>query len=207
MLYQFQTGRIDYCDGLNLTLIQPDTSVLRFEHIKNLNINKNGISFHGRYVPSRSEIVGLKYKDKDNDEFEINVIYLGENDKSIEVYCNPNIPNFHNLDISIKYISKQDCEFLPLSEAYYQIIMTELKEKGYVYDRNNIEIYKDIWKPKIGEIYWYVTSFGAITETLYDNNDIQDEIRMNIGNCFQTSEQAEEAREVFVKWFKIYRKH
>lgn len=206
MLYQFENGRIEYYDGLNITIIQPDTSVLRFEHIKHLAINKNGISFHGKYIPSPSEIVGLKYKNKNNDEFEINVIYLGENDKSIEVYCNPNIPNFDNLDISIKYISKKDCEFLPLSKACYQIIIAELKEKGYVYDRNNIEIYKDIWKPKFGEIYWYVTSFGAITETLYDSNDIQDEIRMNIGNCFQTKEQAEKAREAFVKWFKSYRR-
>lgn len=206
MLYKFQTGRIDYYDGLNLTLIQPDTSVLRFEHIKNLNINRNGISFEGKYVPSRSEIVGLKYKNKDNDEFEINVIYLGENDKSVEFYCNPNIPNFDNLDISIKYISKKDFEFLPLSESYYQSIIAELKERGYVYDRNNIEIYKDIWKPKLNETYWFVTSFGVVTNTFYIGDDIHDEMHINIGNCFQTKEQAEEAKEAFVKWFKAYRR-
>lgn len=62
MLYQFQNGRIDYYDGLSLTLIQPDTSVLRFEHIENLSINGNGISFHGKYIPAPSEIVALRYK-------------------------------------------------------------------------------------------------------------------------------------------------
>lgn len=207
MLYQFQNGRIDYYDGLDLTLIQPNTSVLRFVHIENLRIDKNGISFHGNYIPSRNEIVGLKYKNENNDEFEINVIYLGENDKSIEVYCNPNIPNFDNLDISIKYISKKDCEFLPLSEAYYQTIMTELKEKGYVYDRNNIEIYKDIWKPKLDEIYWYITSFGIVTDTFRSKGDACDDRHIELGNCFQTKEQAEESKEAFVKWFKAYRRH
>lgn len=206
MLYQFPNGRIDYYDGLNLTLIQPDTSVLRFEYIENLAINNNGISFHGKYIPSPSEIVGLKYKNKVNDEFEINVIYLGENDKSIEVYCNPNIPEFDNLNTSTKYISKKDCEFIPLSEAYYKLIMTELKEKGYIYNRNDIEIYKDIWKPEINEVYWYITSFGIVTDTFRCEGDGCDNRHIELGNCFQTKEEAEEARKAFVKLFKSYRR-
>ena len=206
MLYQFEKGTIDLYDGFTLVLILPNTSILGFNNVTDLNINKKGISFRGNYIPSKSEIVGLKYKNKNNDDCEINVIYLMEDDKTIELYCNPNIPNFDNLDISKKYISKKDCEFLPLSEAYYQIIMTELKEKGYVYDRNNIEIYKDIWKPKLSETYWYITSFGVVTDTFYVGDDIHDELHINIGNCFQTKEQAEEAREAFVKWFKAYRR-
>lgn len=206
MLYQFEKGTIDLYDGFTLVLILPNTSVLGFNHVTDLNINKKGISFRGNYIPSKSEIVGIKYKNKNNDDCEVNAIYLLEDDKTIEVYCNPNIPNFDNLDISQKYISKKDCEFLPLSEAYHQIIMTELKEKGYVYDRNNIKIYKDIWKPKDGDIYSYITSFGEIGNRFYTNGDIQDELRISIGNCFQTKEQAEEAREAFVKWFKAYRR-
>ena len=205
MLYQFQAGRIDYYDGLNLTLIQPDTSVLKFENIENLNINGNGISFHGEYIPSYGEIVGLQYKNKNNDDCEINVIYLGKDDKHIAVYCNLNIPNFDHLDISKLSISKKDCEFLPLSEGYYQVIMTELKEKGYVYDRNNIEIRKDIWKPKPDETYYYISSFAVVNDTYYQEGYEYDEMRMNIGNCFQTKEAAEEARKAFIKWFKAYR--
>ena len=205
MLYQFETGRIDYYDGLNLTLIQLDTSVLRFEHIKHLAINKNGISFHGKYVPSPSKIVGLKYKNKNNDDCEINVIYLREDHNGICVYHDPNIPNFDNLDISKEYYHLDNYEFLPLSEAYYQIIMTELKEKGYVYNRNDIKIYKDIWKPENGGIYWYITSFGSVTQTIYTEDYIQDKLRMSIENCFQTKKQADEAKEAFVKWFKTYR--
>ena len=206
MLYQFQAGRIDYYDGLNLTLIQPDTSVLKFENIENLNINGNGISFHGRYIPSTSEIVGLKYKNKNNDEFTINVIYLGETDKHFEVYYNPNMPDFDNLTISTKYISKKDCEFLPISESYLAAIMTELKDKGYVYDRNNLEIYKDIWKPKPSQVYWYINSAGIVTNTFYLKDNSHDEMQINIGNCFQNRSEAEEARKAFIKWFKAYRR-
>ena len=206
MLYQFEKGTIDLYDGYTLVLVLPNTSVLGFNHVTDLNINKKGISFRGNYIPSKSEIVGLKYKNKDNDEFEINVIYLMEDDKTIEVYHNPNIPDFDNLTISTKYISKQDCEFLPLSEAYYKIIMTELKEKGYIYDRNNIEIYKDIWKPEIDQPYWYVTSFGAVVQTFYTGDDIHDAMHISIGNCFQTKSKADEAKEAFVKWFKAYRR-
>lgn len=207
MLYQFENGRIEYYDGLNLTLIQPDTSVLRFKHIKHLCINKNGISFHAVYIPESGEIVTLKYTDKESNDCKINVIYLGEDDKRIEIYCNPNIPEFDNLNISTKYISKKDYEFIPLSEDYYQIIMIELKEKGYVYNRNDIEIYKDIWKPINDETYWYITSFGIVTDTYRSEGDACDNRHIELGNCFQTKEQAEEAREAFVKWFKAYRQN
>lgn len=206
MLYQFEKGTIDLYDGFTLVLVLPNTSVLGFNHVTDLNINKKGISFRGNYIPSKCEIVGLKYKNKDNDDCEINVIYLMEDDKTIEVYCNPNIPNFDNLTISTKYISKKDCEFLPISESYLATIMTELKEKGYVYDRNNIEIYKDIWKPKNGDLCWYVSSFGTVTNTIYAERDIADEALISLGNCFQTKEQAEEANKAFVKWFKAYRR-
>ena len=206
MLYQFENGRIEYYDGLNLTLIQPDTSVLRFEHIKHLAINKNGISFHGKYIPSPSEIVGLKYTNKQGDDCELNVIYLREDHNGICVYHDPNIPNFDNLDISKEYYHLDKYEFLPLSEAYYQIIMTELKEKGYVYNRNDIEIYKDIWKPTLLDDYYYVTATGSINKTVYVEDDISDRMRLEIGNCFKTEEEAQEASEAFVKWFKAYRR-
>ena len=206
MLYQFEKGTIDLYDGCNLVLVLPNTSVLGFNHVSDLNINKKGISFRGNYIPSKSEIVGFKYKNKDNDECEINVIYLGEDDKRIEVYCNPNIPCFDNLNISTKHISKKDCEFLPLSEAYYQIIMTELKEKGYVYDRNSIEIYKDVWIPTLLDDYYYVTATGSINKTVYVEDDISDRMRLEIGNCFKTEEEAQEVSEAFVKWFKAYRR-
>ena len=205
MLYQFQTGRIDYYDGLNLTLIQPDTSVLRFEHIKNLSINKNGISFEGKYIPSPSEVVGLKYKNKQGDDCDITVIYLKEDHNGVCVYHNPNIPNFDNLNISKAYYHLKEYEFLPLSEGYYQSIITELKEKGYVYDRNNIEIYKDIWKPEFDETYWYITSFGVATDTFRCKGDTCDDRHIELGNCFQTKEQAQKAVDAFVQWFKTYR--
>ena len=85
--------------------------------------------------------------------------------------------------------------------------MTELKEKGYIYNRNDIEIYKDIWKPAILDNYYYITSSGSINQTIYVEEDIADRMRLEIGNCFQTQEQAQEANEAFVKWFKSYRKH
>ena len=88
--------------------------------------------------------------------------------------------------------------------------MTELKEKGYIYDRNNIEIYKEFWKPQINETYWYITSCGAITDTFYTGDDadvdVYEKQRVNIGNCFQTREEAREAQEAFFKWFKTYRR-
>ena len=205
MLYNFEKSRIEYYDGLTLILVQPDTSVLTFNDVTDLNINGNGISFRGKYQPSIGEIVGFTYKDSNGDDCDINVIYLERDNNNIRLYYDLNLPSFNNLETSIKYVSTKDGDFIPISNDYFKIIIDELREKGYVYDNNNLIIIKCIWKPLNNEDYWYVMSQGLVNHTLCDYLNRFDKSRIDIGNCFKTESEAQKAADAFIKWFKTYR--
>lgn len=50
------------------------------------------------------------------------------------------------------------------------------------------------WKPKLGEEYWFIWDTGQIKNQVWGTWSY-DERRWNIGNCFQTRQEAERARE------------
>jgi len=50
------------------------------------------------------------------------------------------------------------------------------------------------WKPKHGEEYWFIWDTGQIKNKVWGTWSY-DERRWNIGNCFQTRQHAERARE------------
>ena len=87
----------------------------------------------------------------------------------------------------------------------YSKKINELREKGYVYDNNNLSIIKYTWKPNNGDSYWYVMSQGLINQTRFDYSNRFDKSRIDIGNCFKTESEAQKAADAFVKWFKTYR--
>ena len=49
------------------------------------------------------------------------------------------------------------------------------------------------WKPKNGDSYFVVDEFGEICEIEFNNYEANDK-HIDFGNCFRTSEEAEEAR-------------
>lgn len=51
-----------------------------------------------------------------------------------------------------------------------------------------------VWKPKNGEIYYFLTSYADIDITIWAN-DAPDKCKYAIGNCFRTHEEAEFAVE------------
>lgn len=48
------------------------------------------------------------------------------------------------------------------------------------------------WVPKYRERYWYIASFGEVTEDKHDGQPA-DAGRISIGNCFRTSAEAKRA--------------
>lgn len=54
------------------------------------------------------------------------------------------------------------------------------------------EVKEGMWKPKVGEEYWYVYDCeGPIVEAIWDNRDI-DNNRYYLNNCFKTEKGAEQ---------------
>ena len=57
-----------------------------------------------------------------------------------------------------------------------------------------VEVKRKVWKPKIGEHYWYLYGDGKISTITWCGSKL-DADRYKLGNCFRTEEEAEFARE------------
>lgn len=89
-----------------------------------------------------------------------------------------------------------DIDNLPPGKAgYYEVLL-----------RNKFieEVNDEPWKPKEDEEYWLIYSDGCVSFSSWQEHDISDQNRLDIGNCFQTKEQAEKALE-WLKAFKVLR--
>lgn len=53
---------------------------------------------------------------------------------------------------------------------------------------------KTVWDLKNGDVYYFLTSYGYVKETVWVNTDADNE-KLSIGNAFLTEEDAEFARE------------
>ena len=57
-----------------------------------------------------------------------------------------------------------------------------------------------IWKPSLGETYWFVDNDGEAMTSPYDNDTV-DMSRFRLGNVFKTKKEAEKA----VQWLKAFK--
>lgn len=58
------------------------------------------------------------------------------------------------------------------------------------------------FKPKNGDIYWYVRVCGVVVETSFNDSLMIDVLNRSIGNCFRTEVSAEAHEEEILKILK-----
>ena len=63
----------------------------------------------------------------------------------------------------------------------------------------------EIWKPEIGEDYWYITDTGTVADACYDEDGFDNEV-FDCGNFFETEAEAEHQAKV-QKYINLYRKY
>lgn len=51
------------------------------------------------------------------------------------------------------------------------------------------------WKPEMGHDYYYISGVGHVYDDFWDDSQFVDRGRFEIGNCFQTNEEAEQVVE------------
>lgn len=61
-----------------------------------------------------------------------------------------------------------------------------------------------LWKPEMGHDYYYISGDGHVYDNSWDDSQFVDRGRFEIGNCFQTKEEAEKAVE-YLKALAIVR--
>ncbi len=86
------------------------------------------------------------------------------------------------IDISVLPEAEQD-----LIKALFDKCCERVKPKV-------VEVKRKVWKPKIGEHYWYLYGDGKISTITWCGSKL-DADRYKLGNCFRTEEEAEFARE------------
>lgn len=86
------------------------------------------------------------------------------------------------IDISVLPEAEQD-----LIKALFEKCCERVKPKV-------VEVKRKVWKPKIGEHYWYLSGDGNIGTITWCGSKL-DADRYKLGNCFRTEEEAKFARE------------
>ena len=70
-----------------------------------------------------------------------------------------------------------------------------LHEHGKEWDFKNKKLIDWRWKPEINKDYWYINDVGEICRTNYNKLMPNNDYRIEIGNCFQTKDDAFSARD------------
>ena len=77
------------------------------------------------------------------------------------------------------------------TEAEKQILFDALAKDGKVWNPETMEIEELRWKPKVGEKYYYFTSWVRVSSCNCVNGSV-DSDRFNAGNCFKTKSECQE---------------
>lgn len=72
-----------------------------------------------------------------------------------------------------------------------------LHKHGKEWDFDNKKLIDWRWKPEHNEDYWYLNDVGEICHTLYNQLIIRDNKHVAVGNCFQTKDDAFNAKDRF----------
>ena len=70
-----------------------------------------------------------------------------------------------------------------------------LHERGKEWDFKNKKLIDWEWKPEINKDYWYINDIGEVCRTNYNKLMPNNDYRIQIGNCFQTKDDAFSARD------------
>lgn len=68
------------------------------------------------------------------------------------------------------------------------------KSQGKIWNKETLQWEEYKWKPKNGECYYVIYGNGEIDHLYYQKSEFQDKY-IDLGNCFQTKEQAKSAAE------------
>ena len=59
------------------------------------------------------------------------------------------------------------------------------------------------WKPEMGHDYYYISGDGHVYDNSWDDSQFVDHGRLNVGNCFESREEAEKAVERLKAWERL----
>lgn len=87
--------------------------------------------------------------------------------------------------------------FFPVNDGWESVFHSALRSIGKEWDAENKQLigYVARWEPDEGDEYYYVDNDGEVESDTWDGAE-EDNARYNLGNCFRSNNQAEQARKV-----------
>lgn len=89
-----------------------------------------------------------------------------------------------------------------ISVDYQIVVLPDDKSKTASYYSSLAELNKDWEDYKEPKEYWYIDCYGEVLHAFYNGNE-WDERRKEIGNYFETKEEAEKAVEKLKAWTRL----
>lgn len=139
--------------------------------------------------------------------------FMKENDIEYDVPFKIVIkPTIGETDFDTVYIHKDDNMYIGFTLNYAD--SDKVVEDGRfdildVLFADNVKIVKMPWKPKYEDQYYFINACGDVMPDVFHNDNVIDNYRYLLGNCFRTEKQAKKHKndvlkvlngEPFVKW-------
>lgn len=190
MKFKFTNYSIDYYDQSSLH-IYVHNELKKFNRVRDLHINKEGIEFEGSYIPDIGEMVYITYGN--NLEHDDYIIYYGQDTQKIFMVSDTRFStDYVFLKNDTDYIKCSNYEFAPLTIERKETINNHLKSLGYEFNKDLMQFVRIKYTPELQEDFWYVGSDGSIYNTPYSHAD---RTLVEFGNCFKNRHLAEIARD------------
>ena len=92
--------------------------------------------------------------------------------------------------------------FRPCNEKEKQKTLQYMHSKGLDFDEINYKVISYVWKPKDGEVYWYVDCNMNVLSRFYRKDSCLDSLNIESNNFFETKKLAQKYAEEFNKILK-----
>ena len=110
---------------------------------------------------------------------------------TVKINCEETIGSYMFIDTGLKRLNaKGDC-WDSVTDNTLELLLNET----YAVD-------KKPWKPKDGDYYFYIDNIGRVQLEIFVSSCFVDYLRVHIGNCFKTREEAEANVEKWLAYMK-----
>lgn len=169
-----------------------------FHNASVISVNNGNISIEINWEPKKGELV--KITGNHIDAYSIFHAHDKPNG-TIVVYGHKRINNDDHSFCQYYWFEGNQTEIHPVTPEEQQAYDDFCKSQGKIWNKEKLqwETYK--WSPKLGEQYWYVTSWGEVQYRYHKDMRIDDDF-LQLGNAFPTKKQAEIAVKKFKEFFK-----
>ena len=147
-----------------------------------------------------------KFEPKDGDiltSLDFIVIYKGTNiEGGIISYC---FYDTRTGTIKVFECPRNGCgytkDYHPATEEEKKCLLDKLKENGYAFNKETMEMEKIKWRAKKYSSYYFINAIGKVINDEEDFSKV-DSDRFEIGNYFKTEEEAQEYADKFKELLK-----